>query len=180
MVRNLISYGEMEKNGCKYTGEDYKVTFFKEGKTVFSGNYKDGLYYMQGTVVKAEANVARADVNLTNRWHSRLGHMSLKNMNVLVKNGYLEKKEVHTLDFCEVCVLGKAHKLSFPNAKHVTTEILGYVHSDLWGSMSNEESLSDCKYFLTLIDDFSKKVWIRFLRSKDEVYEEYIRVEKTG
>lgn len=37
--------------------------------------------------------------------------------------------------------------------------------------MSNEESLSGCKYFLTLIDDFSKKVWIRFLRAKDEAYE---------
>ena len=45
-------------------------------------------------------------------------------------------KEVHTLDFCEECVLGKAHKLPFPTARHTTTEILGYVHSDLWGSVS--------------------------------------------
>lgn len=86
-------------------------------------------------------------MNLTNRWHSRLGHISLKNLNVLVKNGYLHGKEVHTLDFCKICVLSKAHKLSFSSAKHVTTEIIGYVHSDRWGSMSNEERLSGCKFF---------------------------------
>ncbi|KAF8077390.1 hypothetical protein N665_1041s0005 [Sinapis alba] len=40
IVRNLISYGQMEKNGCNYTGEDYKVTFFKDGRKVFSGDYK--------------------------------------------------------------------------------------------------------------------------------------------
>ena len=137
----------------------------------FSGSYKDGLYYLDGTVDKAEVNVARTEENLTNLWHSRLGHMSLKNMNFLVKNGYLKEKEVHTLDFCENCVFGKTHKLQFPTAKHATTETLAYVHSDLWGSVSNTESLSGFKYFLTLIDDFSKKVWIRFLRTKDETYE---------
>ena len=55
------------------------------------------------------------------------------------------------------CVFLVKHKLPFPKAKHVTTENLGYVHSDLWGSVSNEESLSGCKYFLTLIDDFSNE-----------------------
>ncbi|CAL9238502.1 unnamed protein product [Arabidopsis halleri] len=68
--------------------------------------------------------------------------MSLKNMNILVKEGYLDSKEVHTLDFCEECILGKSHKQSFPEAKHTTTGILEYVHSDLWGSVSNESSLS--------------------------------------
>lgn len=136
MVRNLIYYGQLEKNGCKYSGEDYKVMFFKGGKKVLSGRYKDGLDYLDGSVVKAEVNVVRQGVNMTNLWHSRLGHMSLKNKDILIKNGYLSDKEVHTLDFCEECVLGKAHKLPFPTARHTTTEILGYVHSDLWGSVS--------------------------------------------
>lgn len=119
-------------------------------------------------------NIVRQGVNMTNLWHSRLGHMSLQNMDILVKNGYLSDKDVHTLDFCEECVLGKVHKILFPTAKHTTTEVLGYVHSDFWGYVSNAESLSGCKYFLTLINDFSKKVWIRFLRSKDEVMRTFL------
>lgn len=90
------------------------------------------LYYLQGSVVNGEASVARTEVNLTNRWHSRLGHMSLKNMNLLGKEGYLSSKEVHTLDFCEECVFGKNHKQSFPEGKHTSTSVLEYIHSDLW------------------------------------------------
>lgn len=127
--RNLISYGQLEKIGCKYKGGDFVVSFYKKnpdktlGPKVLTGKYKGGLYYLQGSVVKGEAAVARAEVNLTNIWHSRLGHMSLKNMNILVKEGYLNSNEVHTLQFCENCVLGKAHIQSFPTAKHITRNI---------------------------------------------------------
>ena len=58
--------------------------FFKGGKKVLSGRYKDGLDYLDGSVVKAEVNVVRQGVNITNLLHSRLGHMSLKNMDILV------------------------------------------------------------------------------------------------
>ena len=105
---------------------------------MISGKYKDDLYYLQGQVVKGDAAVVRTSVNLTNRWHSRLGHMSLKCMNILVKKGYLSEKEVNSLDFCETCVLGKSHKQSFPKAKHKSTGVLEYIHSDLWGSVSNK------------------------------------------
>lgn len=157
--RNLISYGQLEKHGCNYEESGYKVTFFKQGEKVLRGCYKDGLYYFQGVVANAEATVARVEVDMTNRWHSRLGHMSLKNMNLLVKGGYLDTKEVHKLDFCEECVLEEAHRQPFPTAKHNSEDILD----------SNEESLLGYIYFLTMINDYSKKIWIRFLRSKDEV-----------
>ncbi|KAF8080959.1 hypothetical protein N665_0912s0002 [Sinapis alba] len=58
--RNLIYYGQFEKNGCNYEGSNYKATFFKQGKKVLSGCYKDGLYYLQSVVAKAQAKVARA------------------------------------------------------------------------------------------------------------------------
>ena len=48
-----------------------------------------------------------------------------------------------------------------------------YIHSDLWGSPSVEESLAGCKYFITFIDDYSRKVWINFLRSKDEAFQSF-------
>lgn len=120
MNRNLISYGMLEKSGCSYKGEDYTVTFYKDGQKVISGKYYDGLYYLQGTVSKGEANVAGSKDKMTSLWHSRLGHMSSKNMKILTKEGYLPDNEVGELEFCKICVLGKSHKLSFPKAKHTT------------------------------------------------------------
>ena len=92
MSRNLISYGMLEKAGCTYKGGDYRVDFFKNGEKVISGNYQDGLYYLQGTVQRGEANIGKAEPNMIDLWHSRLGHMSIANMNVLVKKGYLQNQ----------------------------------------------------------------------------------------
>lgn len=173
MSRNLISYGMLEKSGCRYEGKNHIVQFYKGNEKVISGKYHQGLYYLQGTVMKGEANISKEEIDMTKLWHSRLGHMSLKSMNVLAREGYLPEKEVKTLKFCEECVLGKSHKQSFKPAKHVTKGILDYVHSDLWGSPSSPDSLAECKYFVTFIDDYSKKVWIDFLKAKSEVFSKF-------
>ena len=173
MSRNLISYGMLETAGCRYEGKDLMVNFYKDDKRILSGRYHLGLYYLQGTVLRGEANLSRPERNMTNVWHSRLSHMSLKNMSTLVKNGFITDKDVKELDFCEHCIIGKSHKLSFPKAKHMTKGIPEYVHSDLWGSPSTPDSLAGNKYFVTFIDDFSKKVWIYFLKTKDEVFSKF-------
>lgn len=121
-------------------------------------------------MVKGEANAAMPKEKNTMLWHSRLGHISKKNFDILIKEGYIPKAEAGEMGFCEDCVLGKSHKQSFPTAKHTTKNILEYVHSDLWGSPSNSESLGGCKYFISFINDFSKKVWIFFLKTKDEAF----------
>lgn len=93
MSRNLISYGMLEKAGCTYEGGDYKVDFYKDGEKVISGSYQDGLYYLNGTVSTGEVNIGKAEPNMIDLWHSKLGHMSAANMNVLVKKGYLKSKK---------------------------------------------------------------------------------------
>lgn len=99
--RNLISYGCLEKVGCNYTGDKFKVMFYKDGNEVISGNYTDGLYYLDGKVLEGEDNTAASKVDPTKKWHSRLSHLSLKNMEALVKNGYLESKDVNSLGLYE-------------------------------------------------------------------------------
>ena len=44
---------------------------------------------------------------------------------------------------------------------------LALVHSDLCGPMPNL-SLGGASYFMTFIDDYSRKVWVYFLKHKDE------------
>ncbi|MCO5551146.1 hypothetical protein L7F22_004643 [Adiantum nelumboides] len=46
---------------------------------------------------------------------------------------------------------------------------LALVHRDLCGPMSNL-SLEGAAYFITLIDDYSRKVWVYFLKHKDEAF----------
>lgn len=70
---------------------------------------------------------------------------------------------------CKGCALGKYSKASFPSSDSRATSILELVHSDICGPMSSQ-SLRGYEYFLIFIDDFSRKTWICFLRTKDEVF----------
>ena len=70
-------------------------------------------------------------------------------------------------------MLGKAQKQSFKKGKHTSKEVLEYVHSDLWGAPSVVPSLAEMRYFITFIDDYSRKVWIYFLKTKDEAFSKF-------
>lgn len=113
MGRNLISYGQLESSGCSYRGKDYKIEFFKGEKKVLTGTYTNGLYYLQGTVRKAEVNSATKSIDKTKQWHSRLAHMNIRSMQLLARKGYLGDKDIGTLSFCEGCAMGKSHKQKF-------------------------------------------------------------------
>nr|GEV97066.1 retrovirus-related Pol polyprotein from transposon TNT 1-94 [Tanacetum cinerariifolium] len=73
------------------------------------------------------------------------------------------------IQFCEACVKGKQYRVKFSTCQHTSKEILKYVHSDLWGP-SPVKSQGGCVYFVTFIDDYSRKVWVYFLKTKDEVF----------
>ena len=49
----------------------------------------------------------------TKLWHRRLGHMSLRGLQELCKQGMIDPKLITSIDFCESCVLGKTHRLKF-------------------------------------------------------------------
>ena len=60
----------------------------------------------------------------------------------------------------EKFLVGKSYRAKHP---------LEIVHSDLCGAMQTP-SLSGKIYFLTFIDDFSRNVWVYFLKFKSDVF----------
>ena len=68
---------------------------------------------------------------------------------------------------CKGCVQGKNSKKTFPSSESKAKGILEIVHSDVCGPMSSS-SLSGYVYYVSFIDDFSRKTWIYFLKEKSE------------
>lgn len=93
----------------------------------------------------------------------RLGYMSVRGLTELSKRGLLGGQSTGSMDFCEHCVFGKQKRVSFGTAVHRTKGTLDYIHSDLWGP-SRMVSKGGSRYLLTFIDDFSRKVWVYFLK----------------
>jgi len=171
LKRNLISLGTLESLGCKYSAEGGVLKVSKGSLVLLKANRIGSLYVLQGTVVTGSVVVSSsmAENDVTKLWHMRLGHMSEKGMHLLSKQGYLGKHVIGKLEFCKHCAFGKQKKVSFSTATHNTKGILDYIHSNLWGP-SKVPSYGGRRYMMTIIDDFSRKVWVYFLRHKNETF----------
>jgi hypothetical protein len=70
----------------------------------------------------------------------------------------------------EASIEGKQHRLSFPTeGARRAIKPLEIVYSDVCGPMRTT-SMGGAKYFVTFIDDFSRKVWLYVLKTKDECF----------
>jgi 5'-3' exoribonuclease 2 len=99
----------------------------------------------------------------------RLGHMSELGMAKLMKRNLLKGCMLSGKKFCEHCIFGKHKRVKFNTVVHTTKGTLDYVHADLWGP-SCKPSYGGARYMLTIIDDYSIKVWPYFLKNKDDTF----------
>ncbi|CAH9069840.1 unnamed protein product [Cuscuta europaea] len=108
-------------------------------------------------------------------WHLRYGHLNFGGLKMLSSKGMVKGLPFinHPDQLCEGCLFGKQSRKPFP--KEVTSrakEPLELVHTDLCGPI-NPCSHGKSKYFLTFIDDYSRKTWVYFLKQKSEAFEAF-------
>ena len=61
---------------------------------------------------------------------------------------------------------------TFPSSKSKAKGILEIIHSDVCRPMLSS-SLSRYVYYVSFIEDFSRKTWIYFMKNKDEVFRKF-------
>ena len=72
---------------------------------------------------------------------------------------------------CQGCILGKHPERRYERASHERTSApLELIHSDVAGPFTHM-SMSQSKYELTFIDDFSRYYWVYFLKHKSKVFD---------
>lgn len=121
-----------------------------------AGEQPNGLYFFRGMDVASA--VSRMASLMQQLWHSRLGHPSSKALDML-SNGVFDSKT------CEVCIRAKQTRESFPLSSNKTTMPFELIHCDLW-SPYRTTSICGSKYFLTILEDFTRAVWVHLLPSK--------------
>jgi transposase InsO family protein len=111
-------------------------------------------------------------------WHHRLCHLGETNLRKLQ-----QKKMVHGLPSmkfegritgsCEACLKGKAQRSPFPTppVQPRKYEVLELVHSDVCEMPVN--TYGGARYFLTLLDEKSKRSWIYLMKAKSEVTDHF-------
>ena len=70
---------------------------------------------------------------------------------------------------CKGCARGKNVKNPFPKSETETKDTLELIHVDVCGPIPSTY-LSGYEYFVSFNYDYSRKTWIYFLKTKNEVF----------
>lgn len=137
------------------------------------GVKKQGMYTLEDGVVSGSAYVASPrPVSKTGLWHNRLGRVNERDLVELSKQNLLYGDKVEKLEFCEPCVFSKSCRVKFNKGKKRTHKSIDYIHVDLWGPTRNS-SYSGARYFISVVDDYSRKLWVFIQKSKDETFKKF-------
>ncbi|KAL4309905.1 hypothetical protein GQ457_01G055140 [Hibiscus cannabinus] len=99
-------------------------------------------------------------------WHNRLGHPSKQRMSHFSElDSDIPSIGLHN---CDTCLLAKHKRLPFPVSTSVSKSIFDLVHLDVWGPFP-VKSFYGHSYFLTIVDDKSRFLWIYPMILKSEV-----------
>ena len=98
-------------------------------------------------------------------WHCRLGHLSNERM-LAMKQYYPNLNSVKEI-ICDACHKAKQKKLIFPISSSHYLSPFTLIHVDIWGPCSTI-SIHGHKYFLTIVDDHTRFVWVLPMSSKAE------------
>ncbi|KAI5355061.1 hypothetical protein L3X38_007956 [Prunus dulcis] len=173
LKENLLSVGQMDEHGYHLVFGSSMCNIFDDHslhnlvmKVAMRKNRCYPLSLSSNDFIALRASVSSS----TWIWHERMGHLHLKGLNQLK-----EKEMVHGLPHleaangvCEGCQFGKQHREWFPkNQAWRASTPLELIHMDLCGPMQNE-SLAGNKYFMLLIDDCTRMIWVYFLRYKSD------------
>ncbi|CAI7845665.1 unnamed protein product [Closterium sp. NIES-54] len=105
-------------------------------------------------------------------WHERLCHVNFPMLQKLVKDGSLMGLEVKgaakEIRSCPTCLETKFTKFPLSSGTGPAKAPLALVHMDVVGP-TRAPSLSGSRYFLTIVDDHTRVVWVYPLKTKGEV-----------
>ncbi|KAM0002197.1 putative RNA-directed DNA polymerase [Helianthus debilis subsp. tardiflorus] len=124
-----------------------------------AGECSNGLYEME--IIKNERQAMMVNGNT---WHKRLGHVSISKLSHL---DFAKDLSLNSKHFCDSCNKAKFTRLPFAISASKTNACFELVHCDVWGKYRTP-SFTQARYFLTIVDDFSRNVWVFLLKHKHE------------
>ena len=144
---------------------------WSKGKTleyvVVIGEEEGGLYKLKR---HPDTTLFHETTSSSELWHRRLAHINYKALPYVSKvvTGLSDMKIDHE-GIWKGCSRAKNINNPFLKSETKTKGMLELIHSNVCGHMPST-SLRGYEYYVTFIDDYSRKTWIYFLKTKSEVF----------
>ena len=182
--RNLLAGPRFDDGNAKFVGEKGEINVFNDlGRKLFTARKINGLYLAYPRYpVKFENDVSASlsQLDVAKIWHRRLAHVNSYHLRNTSKLNCVKglPKLPNEFPICEPCQEAKNRRVSFkPIMKIRSKRPLELIHMDVCGPLP-KPSIQGHKYFLTIIDDFSRKVIAYPLKNKSEVFSIFERFQK--
>jgi transposase InsO family protein len=179
--RNLLSVPEMMKKGHKivFEGIDCRV-FDKKGKLKITGTLgPDSLVTVDNFGNHDTQTALVHDAIISNEaelWHRRFNHVNMRCIAEMASCGTVKGLKIPrgSYDFCQDCVEAKMHKL--PTTKTAESKATCPLQRIFIDTKTVEvPSISGYRYFLLIIDDFSRMKFGYYTRTRDEQLAELLK-----
>ena len=164
---DLISVGQlMDENRCvvqlsdKFLVVQDRVTKMMIG----AGRRESGTFRFCRMEMAASATVQ--EEKTYELWHKRMGHPSARVVGSLSQVDFSVVSEISN-KACDICLRAKQTRSSFPLSSNKTSFSFELLHCDLWGPYKTP-SYAGARYFLTVVDDYSRSVWLYLQKDKTE------------
>lgn len=183
LENNLLSLGQLQEMNLDIhlQNNECRVYHFKRRLIIRSVMSSNRMFAIKATVIVLVCFKATNEES-TLLWHKRYAHLSFKGLNLLAQKGMV--KGFPRLDksskVCAECMVGKQHRESLSKkSAWRTTKRLELIHVDICGPIK-PESNSKKRYFITFIDNFSRKIWVYFLTKKYAALETFNKFKVFG
>ncbi|KAK2370871.1 putative mitochondrial protein [Trifolium repens] len=177
MKHNLLSLGQLVEKGFELSTKDQFIEVHDPNnrlvlKAPLSKN-RTFKVNLQASEIQCFSSLITEDERWL--WHYRYGHLNFKSLNHLSsKQMVVGLPLIHAPDkLCQGCFTSKQPRNSFNNTVYSrSTQALHVVHSDVCGPIETS-TLGGNRYFMTCVDEFTRKIWIYLLKEKSEVFNEF-------
>lgn len=176
LKNNLFSIGQLQEKGLVVQFQDDFCKVYHDTKGLLFKSKMTGnrMFPVLPNIITPSCSKVTTD-DTTHLWHRRYGHLNNGSLRELSQKTMVKglPKIEESSKICEDCMSGKQHREPFPKAATWRAEKkLQLVHADICGPIK-PESNTKRRYFITFIDDFSRKCWVYFLTDKSAALETF-------
>jgi len=178
---NLLSVGRLIQKGYNvaFSALSCSVTT-KDSFEILRAQYNHGIYQVNlnyGQPQPPTMQIHQVHTAITKplpmqTWHRRLGHLNEADISRLATESADDIKidPATTDSICIPCLQGKQHVNINRQPAQRATQLGSKIHSNLCGPIGTP-SHSNYRYYIIYVDDWSRYIWVYFLKTKmaDEI-----------
>lgn len=172
MKSNLLSIGQLLEKGYRMVLEDKAMKVYDtEHNLLMKGILSNNRIFKIELGMLLQQCLATAVDKEEWLWHFRYGHLNFGDLNRMQSKAIVKGlPHIHVpKDVCAECMESKMSRGAFnPNVPSRSKRKLQVIFSDVCGPIQHETPAGN-KYFVTFIDDFTRKLWIYLIKRKNEV-----------